>query len=491
MAASSWTFGRKIGFGFGLSVTMLLIVGIVAYRSTDALVVNNHNVTHTHAVLEDLAHVLSIMKDAETGQRGFVVTGDEAYLEPYNSALAAIYRAVDDLRALTSDNPRQQNRIAEARSLIDAKLGELKRTVDLRRNQGFDAALRMVVTNEGKKYMDDLRRVIAAMDQEERDTLQERNNAAEEGAQAAKATIALGSMFALLIVAVASFVITTSLNRQLGSAVTSIRSSSAELQAAATQQASGSREQASVTNEVTSTMAELLSTSRQIAESAQRVARIAEETAGGARQGDQTVQRAQEAIAGIKRQMDVVVGHMLELGKKSQQAGSILEIINELAEQTNILAINASIEAAGAGETGKRFAVVADEIRKLADRVGGSTKEIRTLIEDIRAAVNTTVMATEVGTKSVDAGTRQFTDVTDSFRQIAGLVGTTTEAAREIELSTKQQTTAVEQVNVALSNVAQATSENEASSNQTLQAATQLSGLSRELLQLIQQRAAA
>ena len=104
--------------------------------------------------------------------------------------------------------------------------------------------------------------MIAAMDQEERDTLQERNNAAEEGAQAAKATIALGSMFALLIVAVASFVITTSLNRQLGSAVTSIRSSSAELQAAATQQASGSREQASVTNEVTSTMA--LATSRAV-----------------------------------------------------------------------------------------------------------------------------------------------------------------------------------------------------------------------------------
>ncbi len=178
-------------------------------------------------------------------------------------------------------------------------------------------------------------------------------------------------------------------------------------------------------------------------------------------------------------------------GKKSQQAGGILEIINELAEQTNILAINATIEAAGAGDAGKRFAVVADEIRKLADRVGGSTKEIRGLIEDIRAAVNTTVMATESGTKAVDAGTRQFADVTASFRQIAGLVGTTTEAAREIELSTKQQATAVEQVNVAIANVAQATSENEASSGQTLAAATQLSGLSRELLQLIQQGQAA
>ena len=91
---------------------------------------------------------------------------------------------------------------------------------------------------------------------------------------------------------------------------------------------------------------------------------------------------------------------MLELGKKSQQIGSILEIIDELAEQTNILAINATIEAAGAGDSGRRFSVVADEIRKLADRVASSTKEIRTLIDEIRSAVNTTVMATESGSKT-------------------------------------------------------------------------------------------
>jgi methyl-accepting chemotaxis protein len=109
-------------------------------------------------------------------------------------------------------------------------------------------------------------------------------------------------------------------------------------------------------------------------------------------------------VSGIRRQVDLIVTHMLDLGKKSQQIGGILEIINELAEQTNILAINATIEASGAGDAGKRFAVVADEIRKLADRVGGSTKEIRVLIEEIRSAVNTTVMATEGGSKAVDLG---------------------------------------------------------------------------------------
>jgi methyl-accepting chemotaxis protein len=177
---------------------------------------------------------------------------------------------------------------------------------------------------------------------------------------------------------------------------------------------------------------------------------------------------------------------MLDLGKKSQQIGAVLDIVSELAEQTNILAINATIEATGAGEAGKRFAVVADEIRKLADRVTGSTKEIRGLIDDVRSAANTSVMTTETGSKSVDAGSRQFEEVISAFKQIADMVATTTEAAREIELSTKQQSSAVEQVNVAITNAAQATKENEASSTQVLQTSSQLAALSKELLLLVQ-----
>src|SRR6202035_508390 len=167
---------------------------------------------------------------------------------------------------------------------------------------------------------------------------------------------------------------------------------------------------------------------RQIAESARRVAQNAEQTAGSARSGHGTVDLTQDSIAGIRRQVDQIVTHMLELGKKSQEIGSVLDIVSELAEQTNILAINATIEAAGAGEAGKRFAVVADEIRKLADRVGVATQEERTLIDDVRSAVNTTVMATETGSKAVDAGSRQFGDVAAAFKQISGLVAKTTDA---------------------------------------------------------------
>jgi methyl-accepting chemotaxis protein len=491
MMISHWTVGQKLAAGFAIAALTLLVVAVLGYKSTVHLIENDHLVSHTHEVRTTIADLESLMKDAETGQRGYVITGDEAYLQPYTDALAGIEKTFDHLRALTSDNEQQQRRLDSARPLIDAKMAELKRTIGVRRSKGLEATEKLVAAGEGKSAMDQLRRVLGDMDNQELELLGLRSSEAESSVQATKEAILWGSLLGTLFIVLVGWLISSSLSSQVGAAIGHIQSSSSELQSAASQQATGAREQSTSMAEISTTISELLATSRQIAESSQRVAHIASETAQAAGKGDQTVLKAQDSIAAIRRQVDLIVGHMLELGKKSQQIGGILEIINELAEQTNILSINASIEAAGSGEAGRRFAVVADEIRKLADRVGGSTKEIRTLIEEVRAAVNTTVMATEGGAKAAETGTRQFADVASAFQSIVSLVGTSTEAAREIELSTKQQSTAVEQVNVAISNVAQATRETEASSSQTLQTAVELSSLSRDLSKLIHASASA
>lgn len=479
------TFGRRVGLGFGVSALILLFVAFIGYISTDRLIINDRAVKLSFEVRRKISELSSALKDAETGQRGYFITGRDAYLEPYQNAIQEIPKIRQVLHQLTALNPEQQQRLRTIESLLDTRLGQLQESILLRKQSGLEAVQARVLKGTGKETMDELRLALAEMDDSEGDLLEERRVKAERSAYMTKMSL-LGSSIggALAVLAVAWLTISV-LSRQIGQAVQKVQSSSSELQAVANQQATSAKEQSSAVSEIATTLNELLTTSRQIAESSVRVSQIAEQAANSARSGETTVEKSREAMAMISHQVDTIVNHMLELGKKSQHIGTVVDIVSELAEQTNILAINATIEAAGAGEAGKRFAVVADEIRKLSERVTGSTKEIRTLIDDVRGAVNTTVMATETGSKSVEVGSRYFAEVTSAFQSLAGVAATTTDAAREIELSTKQQASAVEQVNTAISNVAQSTKETEASSGQTHQTASQLAALSKELLRIV------
>jgi methyl-accepting chemotaxis protein len=488
---ANMTFTQRLAVPFGIAVIILMVIAGLAYWAIDNLVGNDGWVEHTTSVRTVLATLRLDLADAESDQRGYLLTGQESYVAPYDAAATAAGAQLAQFRRLTADNGDEQRRADAMQPLLEKRLSLLKAHLDIRRAQGIDAAIQAVAADGGQEVMNSLASLIDEADASELALLATRTAAAEASAYWAKAITLGGGILGVLAVALFGWLIARALTLQIGSAVTHVQSSSAELQSAASQQASGVREQLTSVSEINTTISELMATSRQIADSARRVSQIAEQTTSAARSGDGIVDRANNSIVGIRRQVDLVVGHMLELGKKSQQIGSVLDIVTELAEQTNILSINATIEAAGAGESGKRFSVVADEIRKLADRVAGAAKEIRSLIDDVRSSVNTTVMATETGSKAVDTGTSQFDDVATQFKEIARLVATTTEAAREIELSTQQQATAVEQVNLAMATVTQATRETEASAGQTIQTANELVATSRNLLKLVQTGSAA
>ncbi|WP_437682435.1 CHASE3 domain-containing protein [Sorangium sp. So ce131] len=486
MKSTTWTIPQQIAASLCLPLIVLILLGVVSVHNAANLLEISEELKQDYRVLSELDELHGHFLDAETRQRGFVITGDAAFLEPYELALHALDGDYEELRKLTRSNRNAQDRLDRIRPLMRDKREEMRLTIEQRRREGAEAAARMVADGRGQRIMDEIRAITAELRAEETRLLAAREAQASESERRLLATLTAGSVFTILVVAGIGFVIIRGINRRINTATRRIESSATELQAAATQQAQGSKEQATTSSEVSTTMKELLSTSHQIAESTQRVTQIAAETASAARAGDDTVRRAREGIVAVERQVEKIVMHMIDFGKKSQQIGGILQIINELAEQTNILAINATIEAAGAGDAGRRFGVVADEIRKLADRVGGSTKEIRTLIEEISAAANTTVIATETGSKAVDASARQFSEVAASFLQISELVSSTAEASREIELSTKQQATAVEQVNAALLDVARTARETEASSSVTLKTSSELAALSKDLVRLIQ-----
>ena len=196
-----------VSFGLAAALVFFLISGGIAYLNIQTIKQDNLRIVHSHQVITTLDGILSSVKDAETGQRGFLLTDDEHYLEPYNAALLVITSQLDELSELTRDNPRQQNRIGPLKLHIDAKLAELKQTIDLRRTQGAEAALAVVTTDRGKAEMDTIRTQLAAMDQEEADLREKRLAEMKDAYRTALVSGFLSCLLGLVLTAIVGFLI--------------------------------------------------------------------------------------------------------------------------------------------------------------------------------------------------------------------------------------------------------------------------------------------
>ena len=163
---------KKIAAGFALSFVLMATIGVVAYRSINTLATTSQMVSHTHLVLGRIADVLNVLQDAEIGGRGYIITGDERFLEPYQNSDTKIVAAVNHLRVLIADNPAQQKRIVQAEPIIAAKMSLTKRQIEMRKARDIETVTKLVQTGEGQKLMDDLRRIFGEMEQEERNLLQ-------------------------------------------------------------------------------------------------------------------------------------------------------------------------------------------------------------------------------------------------------------------------------------------------------------------------------
>ena len=194
----------------------MLAVSAVSYNGVQGLLSSSGDVEHTHEVLEQVSLIASNLKDAETGQRGYLITGADRYLEPYNVGSVDIQTHIDNVGSLTSDNPAQQQRVAELQGWVDEKLAELAETIQLRTDEGFEAARTVVLTDAGKESADNIRVILDEMDAEERGLLVVRSDASASSGSLVKTVILIGGLVALAAAVAIAFVLSRSIAGGIG-----------------------------------------------------------------------------------------------------------------------------------------------------------------------------------------------------------------------------------------------------------------------------------
>ncbi|MEH2063730.1 MAG: response regulator [Nostoc sp.] len=192
--------GTKIGVSFALSLATLTTIGLISYQSTNELIETSRQESHTYQVLSQLEDLNLQLTNAETGQRGYIITGEQRYLEPYNTAIQVMNQKVKELLRLTADNPNQQNRLDILQPLLTERMAVMKDVIELRQSQGLEASQKAVLTDQGKKLMDKIQQVIQAMKNEENTLLEKRSaNAKAAGHQTIASIVYSIPLFSLLL----------------------------------------------------------------------------------------------------------------------------------------------------------------------------------------------------------------------------------------------------------------------------------------------------
>ena len=238
--------------------------------------------------------------------------------------------------------------------------------------------------------------------------------------------------------------------------------------------------------ETVTTVEQLRQAARLAGEKAKHVARSSLEVASISETGKQATQDTAERMEVIRQQMESIADTVIRLSDHSKAIEDIISVVQDLADQSNLLAVNASIEAARAGEQGKSFAVVAHEIKSLADQSRNATEQVRTILHDTRTWVNAVVMATEQGGKAVQAGVEQSQIAGESINALATSIVDSSQAATVIDSSSQQQFAGVDQVSLAMGNIDLAMKQSLDGTTELEAAAKRLDALGNHLRNLVE-----
>ncbi|MEG4216951.1 methyl-accepting chemotaxis protein [Microcoleus sp. Pol14C6] len=470
---------------WGYSIPILLSVGaatLVFFNAKEveekAKVLNNSN-----AIVIDLKDLQLGFAGMQKAARGYFLAQESDFLTEYNEAVNSFDQFYQDLLKRVP-NPEQRQRLEEMNILQNQIDEGYKQAFSLVEGGKRDDGLNLWKT----QVLPKLRQVDARAKEFQKTEQGILVNKEKEQNQAlhflTTVVILSTALAAIMAIAIARW-IASGIAETLNQSVNMIVSSSTEIAATVEQQERTAAQQSSSVNQTTITMDELGAASQQSAQQAQAGAESARQALKIAEKGTLAVEQTLESMIILKENVGAIAAQILQLSEQTHQIGNISTDVTDLANQTNMLALNASVEAVRAGENAKGFTVIATEIRKLADKSKKSAEKINRLVDDIKNAISSTVTVTKEGTKTVEEGTKISQETAAAFSEVANAVNNVVLNNQQISLTAQQQAVAIKQVVDAMNSLNLAAKETASGITQTKVGTQQLNDAAHNLNSIV------
>ncbi|KOP54038.1 MULTISPECIES: methyl-accepting chemotaxis protein [Pseudomonas syringae group] len=528
------SISQKLYFSFTVIVVFIAALVASSYRGFGQVEdATDYNV-HSYKVLAASQSALEQLVNIETGMRGFVISSKDAFLEPLISGQKRFSEEFDLLKRLTADNPEQQRRLASLGETQKRWLDEdINQILAMRRdltarNTSSDEVDKLVTSGADKAKMDGMRATLAEITAAENKLLVTRSQEMVDAKHFAIMVLIYGGLAAALLSAILATalgrsttarlqlaidaataiangkldtVIDTSSHDELPKAFDRMQirlremiqqiSQAANQLVVAVQQISGASEQLSGAIQEQSTSASMMAATieeltvsiHHVSENADEAHQLASRSGQQSQDGAQVIENTLSSMNGIAKTVQLSSAQVADLGQHSEHISSIVSVIQGIADQTNLLALNAAIEAARAGEQGRGFAVVADEVRLLAQNTGKSTKEIAGMIEKIQAGVRETVESMRTGVVEVNQGVEMAGTAGQAIIEIRDSSSKVLQVVDQISFALREQTAASQDVARNVERSAQMSEQNNMSVQELLKTSGGLKSLAISLQQ--------
>lgn len=564
-----WTISRQILVGYTISILFIVVFGAVAFYVSRDLLSSFEHRRQSNLVISEAGAVLSLVQDSETAQRGFIITGAESYLDPYQRSQRELPVAVRDFRETLEAAGQGDGLVAELQQLIDQKFVEMNETIQLRRQSGFEAAAAVVMSDSGKQNMERIRGVLEQLKTEAVRIYEQSNQRVKNDTDLFNGVLMFGLPTAILAMLVVGVLAARSISRplvEMSSAAeriaagdlsvevksdssmvevnmlaqsframlrglrssagiseriahgdltvevvpqsdadvsgkaqadmvkrlselveqvqrsgVQVNSSSVQIAATSKEQQSTATEMASTTTEIGTTAKEMSATATELLKAADNVNAISQQLSGLASGGKDGLTRMEQIMRQIMEASSSITSRLGEMNDKAGNIGSVVTTITKIADQTNLLSLNAAIEAEKAGEYGRGFSVVAAEIRRLADQTAASTLDIEQMVKEMLGSVSAGVMGMDKFSEEVRRSAREVTDVSRQIDQMIERVQSLAPSIESVYEGMQAQTQGSSQISEALSQLGEAARQTADAIRDSNRAVDQLNDASRGL----------